>query len=84
MIDIISSSIRFGKLLREHEELNSIYIFFSEIVNEKSNPMAFEYVKLLSSNFSQYGLYSFDVVDKIIEQNLNIENDFAKRTALGI
>lgn len=84
MIDIISSSIRFGKLLREHEELNSIYIFFSEIVNEKSNPMAFEYVKLLSSNFSQYGLYSFDVVDKIIEQNLNNENDFAKRTALGI
>lgn len=84
MIDIISSSIRFGKLLREHEELNSIYIFFSEIVNEKSNPWAFEYVKLLSNKLSQYGLFSFDIVDKIIEQNLNNENHLAKRTVLGI
>ena len=36
MIDIISSSIRLGKLLREHSELNDIAVFFSQIENEKS------------------------------------------------
>lgn len=80
MIDIISSSIRLGKLLREHEELNSLYAFFSEIIDDKSNPWAFEYIKLISDKFSLYGLYAFDVVDKIIEQNLNNEDDFVKRT----
>lgn len=84
MIDIISSSIRLGKLLREHEELNSLYAFFSEIIDDKSNPWAFEYIKLISDKFSLYGLYAFDVVDKIIEQNLNNEDDFVKSTISGI
>ena len=84
MIDIISSSIRLGKLLREHDELNNIAVFFSQIVNEKSNPCAFEYVKLVSSKFGQYGLYAFDVVDRILIQNLENEDDFAKRMALKI
>ncbi len=78
MIDIISSSIRLGKLLREHKELNSLYVFFAEIVADQSNPWMFEYIKLLSDNFSLYGLYAFDFVDKIIEQNLSNEDDFAK------
>lgn len=84
MIDIISSSIRLGKLLREHGELNNIAVFFSQIVNEKSNPWAFEYVKLVSSKFGQYGLYAFDVVDQILIQNLENEDDFAKRMAWEI
>ena len=84
MIDIISSSIRLGKLLKEHRELKSISDFFSNIVDEKSNPWAFEYIKLVSSKLSQYGLYAFDVVDKIILQNLENENEFAKRTATEI
>lgn len=84
MIDIISSSIRLGKLLREHGELNNMAVFFSQIVNEKSNPWAFEYVKLVSSKFGQYGLYAFDVVDQILIQNLENENGFAKRMALEI
>lgn len=84
MIDIISSSIRLGKLLREHEELNSLYAFFSEIIADKSNPWAFEYIKLISDKFSRYGLYAFDVVDKIIEQNLNNEDDFVKSAVSGI
>ena len=37
MIDIISSSIRLGKLLKEHRELKSISDFFSNIVDEKGN-----------------------------------------------
>lgn len=84
MIDIISSSIRLGKLLREHGELNNIAVFFSQIVDEKSNPWAFEYVKLVASKFGQYGLYAFDVVDQILIQNLENENDFAKKMALEI
>ncbi len=84
MIDIISSSIRFGKSLREHEELKSLYIFFSDIVNNKSNPDAVEYRNLLSKYFSQYGFYSFNIVDEIIEQNLNSENAIAKGIVLGI
>ena len=84
MIDIISSSIRLGKLLREHEELNSLYAFFSEIIADKSNPWAFEYIKLISDKFSLYGLYAFDVVDKIIEQNLNNEDGFVKSTIYEI
>ncbi len=84
MIDIISSSIRLGKLLREHDELKCIYDFFSQIDNEKSNQWASEYVKLVSAKFSQYGLYAFNVVDKILEQNLENENDFAKRIASEI
>ena len=84
MIDIISSSIRLGKLLKEHVELKSIADFFSNIVDEKSNPWAFEYIKLVSSKFNQYGLYAFDVVDKIILQNLENENEFAQRTASEI
>lgn len=84
MIDIISSSIRFGKLLRDHKEINNIAVFFSQIVNEKSNSWAFDYVKLVSSKFGQYGLYAFDVVDQILIQNLENEDDFAKRMASEI
>lgn len=84
MIDIISSSIRMGKKLREYDDVKSIYEFFSQIVNEKSNPWAFEYVKLVSDKFAQYGLNAFSVVDKILEQNLENKNDFAKRTASDI
>ena len=84
MIDIISSSIRLGKLLREHSELNDIAVFFSQIENEKSNPWAFEYVKLISSKLRQYGLYAFDVVDQILIQNLKNEDDFVKRMASEI
>ena len=80
MIDIISSSIRLGKLLREHEELNTLYAFFSEIIDDKSNPWTFEYIKLISDKFSHYGLYAFDIVNQIIEQNLNNEDDFVKST----
>ena len=84
MIDIISSSIRLGKLLREHSELNDIAVFFSQIENEKSNPWALEYVKLISSKLRQYGLYAFDVVDQILIQNLKNEDDFVKRMASEI
>lgn len=84
MIDIISSSIRLGKLLREHSELNNIAVFFSQIVNEKNNSWAFDYVKLVSSKLGQYGLYVFDVVDQILIQNIENEDDFAKRMALEI
>ena len=56
MIDIISSSIRLGKLLREHKELNTLYAFFSEIIDDKSNPWAFEYIKLISDKFSLWSV----------------------------
>lgn len=82
MIDIISSSIRLGKLLKEHDEFKRIYDFFSQIANEKSNPWAFDYIKLVSAKFGQYGLYAFDVVDKILVQNFENEDDFAKKMAL--
>jgi len=84
MIDIISTSIRLGKLLREHDELKEIAVFFSQIADEKSNSWAFDYVKLVSSKLGQYGLYSFDVVDQILIQNLENGDDFAKRMALEI
>lgn len=84
MIDIISSSIRLGNLLREHGELKNIAIFFSQIANEKSNPWAVDYVKLISSKLNQYGLYAFDLVDKILAQNLENEDDFVKRMASEI
>lgn len=78
MIDIISSSIRFGKLLKENKDLNIIADFFSQIANEKDNPYASNYIKLLSSRFTQDGLYSFDVVDRILIENLKNENEFLK------
>lgn len=84
MIDIISSSIRLGKLLREHEELKSISAFFSEIVNDKSESFAFEYIRLVSKNFSQYGLFAFDVVDKMLKQNIKDGEEIAKKIASEI
>ena len=84
MIDIISSSIRLGKLLKEHDELKSMSDFFLQIASEKSNPEAFDYIKLVSAKFGQYGLYAFDVVDKILVQNFENGDDFAKRMALEI
>lgn len=84
MIDIISSSIRLGKLLKEHDELIPISDFFSKIANEKNNPWAFDYIRLISAKFGQYGLYAFDVADKILKQNFENENEFAKRTATEI
>lgn len=44
MIDIISSSIRLGKLLKEHDELKRIFDFFLQVANEKSNPYAYDYI----------------------------------------
>ena len=82
MIDIISSSIRLGKLLREHDELKSMSDFFLQIASEKSNPETFDYIKLVSAKFGQYGLYAFDVVDKLLAQNFENGDDFTKRMAL--
>ena len=84
MIDIISSSIRLGKLLREHDELKNIADFFSQLMNEKNNLWAFEYVKYITSKLGQYGLYVFDVVEQILIQNLENEDDFSKRMASEI
>ena len=78
MIDIISSSIRVGRILRDHEQLNLMYEFFQYISTEKNNHISFEYKKLLTSKFTKYGFYAFDVVDKIIEQNLKSDNEIAR------
>ena len=84
MIDIISSSIRLGKLLKEHDELKRIFDFFLQVANEKSNPYAYDYIKLVTAKFGQYGLYAFDVVDKILVQNFENADDFAQRMAKEI
>ncbi len=84
MIDIISSSIRLGKLLKQHNELKIISDFFSQIVEDKTNPWAFEYVKLVSTKFVKYGLYAFDVVDKILTENLEGEDEFVINMASNI
>lgn len=84
MIDIISSSIRLGKLLSEHNELIRISVFFSQISNEKDNIRAHEYIQLVSSKLDKYGLYAFDVVDQILTQNLKNEDERVKKLALNI
>ena len=81
MIDIISSSIRLGKLFKEHVELKSIADFFSNVIDEKSNTWAFDYIKLVSSKFNQYGLYAFNVVDQILADNIESGNETAKKIA---
>ncbi len=84
MIDIISSSIRVGRILRENKQLKLMYDFFEYISNDKSDPIAFDYKKLLTSKFIQYGFYAFDAVDKIIEQNLDSDNRIASNLSKNI
>lgn len=84
MIDIISSSIRLGKMLKEQDECKDLSDFFSKILYKKSNPWSCEYARLISSKFSQYGLYSFDVVDQILKQNLDNGERLAREVAYPI
>jgi len=83
MIDIISSSIRLGKTLRDIGTYASIYEFYKAQTNDSGIP-ACTYRDLLNKNFSKYGFYSFDYVDRVIEQNLTSEEDIAKRLAQSI
>lgn len=78
MIDVISSSIRVGHILRGHQQLKIMYDFFESISSDNNNPIAFEYKKLITSKFIRYGFYAFEVVDKIIEQNLENEDEIAR------
>ena len=85
MIDIISSSIRLGKLLREHDELNNIAVFFSQIVNEKSNPCAFEYDSFIGSQEFDFDKTIYDLNSQIELLSSQADNlDYIVAIASGI
>lgn len=68
MIDIISSSIRLGKYLREKTKFRALYDFYLNL--PRNNSDVHSYIKLLNRNFSKYSFYGFDCVDNIIENNI--------------
>lgn len=82
MIDIISSSIRIGQYIRLNTEFKCIYDFYHD--QEKMDFFSCEYKDLLKHNFSFYGFYSFDFVDKLIAANLDSEEESARNLSKQI
>ena len=83
MIDIISSSIRLGKYLREKTKYKVLYDFYFNV--PKGDPKVYSYLRLLNHHFSMYSFYGFDCVDGIIENNIkNPPNEIALTVAKPI
>lgn len=83
MIDIISSSIRLGRYIRDNSDFKDLYDFFT-IQIEDEDITLFEYKKMLIGYFDKYGFYCFNYVDKVIECNLDNTNDIVRNISKSI
>lgn len=83
MIDVISSSIRLGRAIRANSAYALLYDYY-KIQSGDSGVPACTYRDLLNTNFSKYGFYSFDYVDRVVNGNLASEDETAVRLAKAI
>ncbi len=69
MIDIISSSIRLGRYLRNSSDYTILYDFYNNQINNKE--IAYSYKSLLEKGFFKYGFHGFDYARHIINEGFN-------------
>lgn len=83
MIDVISSSIRLGRAIRDNSAYTLLYKYY-KIQCDDSGVPACTYRDLLNTNFTKYGFYSFDYVNRIVNGNLTDEEETAVHLAKAI
>ncbi len=82
MIDIISSSIHIGNLLKKDQYYKPLFDFYYNI--NKQNPVEKEYEDLLNRYLLEYGFRTFDAVAQLLKNNANNPNMMVHKTVQDI
>ena len=82
MIDIISSSIRIGNLLKQDPYYQAISDFYWKI--DRQNSVAKEYEDFLNRYLLEYGFRTFDAVEYLLKNNANNPEAIVRKTVQEI
>lgn len=82
MIDIISSSIRIGNLLKQDPYYQAISEFYWKI--DRQNSVAKEYEDFLNRYLLEYGFRTFNAVDYLLKNNANNPEAIVRKTVQEI